>query len=373
MFSTFRFLILPILSGVVFAGIIIFCFPQIINPGVSNTYITDERLQPVHSYNAGIAKASPSVVNIFSNRIVRDEPNPFWEGLLSDPYFKQYFAQQYQPSRERIESSLGSGVILTKQGHILTNNHVIVGADVILVALADGRELSAEIIGTDPGSDLAVLKIEAPNLVAADLQNQPSNVGDVVFAIGNPFGVGQTVTMGIISATGRNQLGVAEFEDFIQTDAAINPGNSGGALVDTQGKLVGINTAVFSIGGGISFVIPTHQAVRVLEQILSHGQVIRGYVGASMNLLTPSQMKSFGFENQIGLVVTDIAEDSPAMEARLQPGDIIVEIAGLKIQSSLAAQQQVTSAEPGDELEIKIIRNGEVLDKKVRVGVRPSL
>jgi serine protease DegS len=254
---------------------------------------------------------------------------------------------------------------------------VVAGADQIVVALKDGRETLARIIGSDPETDLAVLKIDLPDLPFIILGRSDNiRIGDVTLAIGNPFGVGQTVTMGIISATGRNQLGLNTYEDFIQTDAAINPGNSGGALVDAYGNLVGINTAIFSKSGGsqgIGFAIPVKLAMEVMQAIIEHGQVIRGWLGIEVQPLTPELAESFGLDGRPGIVVAGIYRDGPAQKAGLQPGDLILTIDGKAAGDGRRSMNQVARTRPGDTISIDVLRNGKPLQLTAEIGVRPAV
>ncbi|MGB2130362.1 MAG: trypsin-like peptidase domain-containing protein, partial [Marinobacterium sp.] len=288
------YLIWPVVTGVLAALLILQLWPQLLSPPVNRVEIreaasvetTSIPTQGVVSYADAVDRAAPAVVNIYTRTLVRQPANP----LLNDPFFRNFFNSGQLPQQERIESSLGSGVILSPQGYVVTNNHVISGADSIIVALRDGREAVAEVVGVDPDTDLAVLKIKLEDLPSITFASDALRIGNVALAIGNPFGVGQTVTMGIISATGRNRLGLSTYEDFIQTDAAINPGNSGGALVDAYGNLVGINTAIFSKSGGsqgIGFAIPSGLAQQVMQDLITHGRVIRGWLGIEIQALTP--------------------------------------------------------------------------------------
>ncbi|MNQ51389.1 putative periplasmic serine endoprotease DegP-like precursor [compost metagenome] len=277
-----------------------------------------------------------------------------------------------------MESSLGSAVIMSPKGYLLTNNHVTAGADQIIVALKDGRETLARVIGSDPETDLAVLKIDLTDLPAITLGRSDNiRIGDVTLAIGNPFGVGQTVTMGIISATGRNQLGLNTYEDFIQTDAAINPGNSGGALIDAHGNLIGINTAIFSRSGGsqgIGFAIPTKLAQEVMEAIIAHGQVIRGWLGLEVQPLTAELAESIGLQGgQSGIIVAGIYRDSPALRAGLQPGDVILAIDGEPASDGRRAMNQVARKRPGERIRIEVMRGGETQQLSAEVGLRPAV
>ncbi|WP_207061301.1 S1C family serine protease [Motiliproteus sp. SC1-56] len=323
------------------------------------------------SYAEAVARAAPAVVNIYTTTRIPARQHP----LLNDPFFQDFFDLKQLPERERIQSSLGSGVILSPQGYVLTNNHVIAGADSIRVALRDGRETKAEVIGTDPDTDLAVLKIDIEELPSITLASSDEvAVGDVVLAIGNPFGVGQTVTMGIVSATGRNQLGINTFENFIQTDAAINPGNSGGALIDAHGNLLGINTAIFSRSGGsqgIGFAIPSNLARSVLGDIIENGRVIRGWLGIEIQVMTPRLAESFGVDASRGLIIAGIFRDSPAHRAGMQPGDVLISIDGEPVTDSRRAMNRIAETRPGATLGMEVLRNGHRKSLKVTIGDRP--
>ncbi len=323
------------------------------------------------SYSAAVEKAAPAVVNIYTRTRVRQRTHP----LLEDPGFREFFNLEDQPQHERLQSSLGSGVIISEQGYLVTNNHVISGADAILVALKDGREAEARVVGTDPETDLAVLHIklsELPTITLAD--SERIAVGDVVLAIGNPFGVGQTVTMGIVSATGRNQLGINTFENFIQTDAAINPGNSGGALIDAYGNLVGINTAIFSRSGGsqgIGFAIPSDLSRTIMQEIIEHGRVVRGWLGIEIQEMTLELAESFGVNGLNSLLVAGIFRNSPAHTAGLQPGDILIRLDGQPIRDSRSAMNQIAHTKPGVQLTLTVLRNAKEQDLVVTIGYRP--
>mgnify|MGYP001773489217 CR=1 FL=1 len=322
------------------------------------------------SYQQAVGRAAPSVVNIYTRTIVRQPAHP----LFSDPLFRRFFSPDQLPQRERMESSLGSGVILSEDGYVVTNNHVVSGADSIVVALHDGREASAEVVGLDPETDLAVLKIDIDNLPNITLADKDFRVGDVVLAIGNPFGIGQTVTMGIISATDRSHLGLSTYEDFIQTDAAINPGNSGGALIDARGNLVGINTAIFSKSGGsmgIGFAIPASLALQVVEDLIEHGRVIRGWIGVEIQELTEQLAQSFGVEVRSGVIIAGIFREGPAHKAGVQPGDILLHINGQAITSGRTLMNRVAQFTPGDRINLEVMRNGDVLELTTVVDERP--
>ena len=324
------------------------------------------------SYANAVNRASPAVANLYTAKVVSKPLPP----LYSDPALRRFFGENL-PQQKRMESSLGSAVLMSKEGYLLTNNHVTAGADQIIVALKDGRETLARVIGSDPETDLAVLKIDLPDLPAITLGRSDSiRIGDVVLAIGNPFGVGQTVTMGIISATGRNQLGLNTYEDFIQTDAAINPGNSGGALVDAQGNLLGINTAIFSRSGGsqgIGFAIPVKLAMDVMRSIVERGQVVRGWLGLEVQALTPELAESFGLLDSPGILVAGVYREGPAAKAGLQPGDVILKIADENAQDGRTSMNQVARMQPGEKIKLDILRNGQPRILPATIGVRPSV
>jgi len=321
------------------------------------------------SYSAAVQRAMPAVVNIYTSKELRSR-----HPLLNDPVFRRYFGDQFDlPQRT---SSLGSGVIASPQGYILTNHHVVESADEIEVALGDGRSASAKLVGSDPDTDLAVLKIDLPNVPAVAFgQSDQLQVGDVVLAIGNPFGVGQTVTMGIVSALGRSHLGINTFEDFIQTDAAINPGNSGGALVDIHGSLIGINSAIYSRSGGslgIGFAIPTSIARQVMEQIIRHGSVIRGWIGVEGQDLTPDLAASFKLKEAKGVLIAGVLRGGPADRAGIRPGDVLLEINDQSVPDSGAMLNRIASLQPGKSVRFKILRNQREASAQVEIGRRPK-
>ncbi len=316
-------------------------------------------------------KAMPAVVNIFTTKQISIRNHP----LLNDPILRHFFGDQPQEQKKQ-NSSLGSGVIISKEGYILTNHHVIESADEIEVALSDGRKADASIVGTDPETDLAVLKISLGNLPSI-VFGDPSNlqVGDIVLAIGNPFGVGQTVTMGIISALERTQLGLSTFENFIQTDAAINPGNSGGALVDQNGSLIGINSAIYSRSGGslgIGFAIPADLAKDTLEQIVKAGVVTRGWIGVQVQDISNELAESFNLSDTNGTLVAGIIRNGPAYKAGIRRGDILTAINSQKVTNANKMLTIVAALKPGAVAQLTILRNGVKVRLEIEVGTRPT-
>lgn len=375
------FILWPIIAGILVAAALLILFPQVISTSLAPVEINQVNQPqagsgslgngPV-SYADAVAQAAPAVVNIYTRKLAELSP----EQQLTDPQPRDHEQTPSQEQQqERQLSSLGSGVIISNDGYIITNNHVVAGADSILIALRDGREAQAKVIGTDPETDLAILKVELGGLSSINLVSSDSiRIGDVALAIGNPYGVGQTVTMGIISATGRNKLGINTYENFIQTDAAINPGNSGGALINARGDMIGINTAIFSRSGGsqgIGFAIPSDLVKSVLLGIIEDGRVVRGWLGIEIQEMTPALAESFGTEKGWGLIIAGIFRDSPAHKAGLQPGDILFSIDGKTIRSGRSAMGQIAATKPGAVLEMELIRSGEPMKFKVIIGDRP--
>ena len=322
--------------------------------------------------------ALAAVVNISSSRTVKTPRTPFGP-FFQDPFFRQFFGDQFsrQMPREQREHSLGSGVIVSSDGYILTNNHVVDKATDIKVALPDKREFKGKVVGSDPKTDVAVVKISAtglPTLAFGD--SDKLQVGDYVFAIGDPFGIGETATMGIVSAKGRGGLDIEDYEDFIQTDAAINPGNSGGALMNARGELVGINTAILAGNGGgnqgIGFAIPINMARRMMDQILKNGKVTRGYLGVVIQEMTPDLAKAFKAPEGKGVLVGDVSADSPGAKAGLQKGDVIEEIDGQTVSGVNELRLRIASTAPGTTVRLKVLRNGEPRDVSVTLGQLPE-
>ena len=338
------------------------------------------------NFNEGFASVVepllPAVVNISSSKVVKSQrgENPF----SNDPLFRQFFGNPFgdgeQQPREQREHSLGSGVIVNSDGYILTNNHVVDGASDVQVTLNDKRQLKAKVVGTDPRTDIAVLKIPASSLSTVTLgDSTKAKVGDIVLAIGDPFGIGETVTMGIVSATGRRDLrleGPEGYEDFIQTDASINPGNSGGALVNTRGELIGINTAIISNGGGgnqgIGFAVPVNMARTVMEQILKSGKVTRGYLGVQIQEVTSDLAKAFSLPSPEGALVGDVSSDSPGAKAGLQKGDVITGLNGQKISDYHDLRLRISQTAPGTSVKMDVYRNGQKQQMTATLGEFPE-
>ncbi len=336
-----------------------------------------------------VKEVLPNVVNISSSKVVKTARNQMQlpDGMEQDPFFQQFFGQQFggrgrggngpdqQPLKQR-EQSLGSGVIVSPEGYILTNNHVVDGATDVRVTLSDKREFKAQVIGTDPKTDIAVLKLTGEKFDAITLgDSQKVQVGDYALAIGDPFGVGQTVTMGIVSAKGRGNLGIEDYEDFIQTDAPINPGNSGGALVNDRGELVGINTAILSHGSGgnegIGFAIPINLARNVMGQIIDHGKVTRGYLGVVIQPITPAMSKALNLNKLEGAIVSDVSAKGPAKDAGVQRGDVITAINGNTVPDSNELRNTISMMQPGQTVKLTVNRNGSTKDIDVKLGELP--
>jgi serine protease DegQ len=319
------------------------------------------------SYRAAAGRAMPAVVNILTTKAVRKR-----HPLSRDPFFKRFFGDR---DEDDDQNSLGSGVIVSPQGYILTNYHVVEAADEIQVVLPDGRKAAAKLVGTDPETDLAVVRIALDKLPVVTLgQVEQAKVGDVVLAIGNPFGVGQTVTMGIISALGRNNLHINHFENFIQTDAAINFGNSGGALIDTQGKLLGINSAIYSQTGGsvgIGFAIPVSTARSVLDAIIKEGHVVRGWIGVESQEITPELAHSFGLARDSGAIIAGVVRNGPADKAGMRPGDILLSVDGKSVKDTNEMLNLIAQLSPGGQSTMRILRKSRESELQLTVGKRP--
>ena len=324
------------------------------------------------TFRDAVGKAIPAVLNIYTSRDVRAQRPSF----MGDPLFRRFFGDQFEAEPERA-TSLGSGVIISSEGYILTNNHVVESADQIAVVLSGGRTAPAQVVGTDPETDLAVLKTDVKDMSAITFADSDRiEIGDVVLAIGNPFGVGQTVTMGIVSATGRSGLGINTFENFIQTDAAINPGNSGGALIDAAGNLIGINTAIFSKTGGsqgIGFAIPANLAKQVMQQIIEQGAVVRGWIGVDVQDLNPELVAALSLDVDKGVLIVGVLRGGPADKASIQPGDVLVTVNGKALPDTSALLNRVSKVPPGETASITFLRGTQQLTVEVRVGKRPRL
>jgi Do/DeqQ family serine protease len=324
------------------------------------------------SYADAAKRALPAVVHIFTSQEIKAARHPF----LNDPVFRHFFGDRFGDDAQR-RSGLGSGVVVSPEGYILTNNHVIEGADEIEVASNDGRKYKAQLVGADPESDLAVLRIPADHALTAISFGSSENlrVGDVALAIGNPFGVGQTMTAGIVSALGRSHLGINTFENFIQTDAAINPGNSGGALVDATGALIGINTAIYSQSGGsmgIGFAIPVSLARSVMEQIVKSGAVTRGWIGVEVQEITPELAESFKLKDAQGALIAGVMRGSPADTSGIKPGDVLVKVSGKPVKDAQVMLDLIAALQPGEKTRFDLRREGKEVATDVTIGKRPA-
>jgi serine protease DegQ len=334
-------------------------------PGSSNAI-------PTASFSAAAQKVMPAVVNVFTTSEIKNPNNTF----MDDPRFRFFFGDQYDDNAPQQTSSLGSGVLVSHDGYILTNHHVVEAADQIEVALADGRKAKGRIIGSDPETDLAVIKIDLGNNLPAITfgQSEQAQVGDIVLAVGNPFAVGQTVTMGIVSAVKRNHLGLNAFENFIQTDAAINPGNSGGALVDVNGNLIGINSAIYSPNGGslgIGFAIPVSTAKKIMEQIIQSGSVTRGWIGVAVQEITPELAESFKLGKIQGVLISEVVRGGPADLAKVKAGDILTSVDNKPLLDSSSMLETIAALQPGKAVALKLLRNQREVVVQVKIGRRP--
>ncbi len=367
----FIFFFTSVATGLAAAFLALTLWPELFSPPPA-TIVAPSTRENSLGWADAVALAEPSVVNIYTSKITRREGKP----LFDNPRVQRYFGDPRGKPRLGRENSLGSGVVVDRNGYILTNHHVVKDADDIFIG-ADGQaQVPARVVGTDPDTDLAVIQAAGKDLLPADLGHSSQlRVGDVALAIGNPFGVGKTVTQGIISATGRHELGLATFEDFIQTDAAINQGNSGGALINTRGEVIGINTAIISSSGGshgIGFAIPIDLAKQVMEQIIEHGRVIRGWIGASGQSLSPALARSLNLpEDTHGVLISGVLEDGPADQAGILPGDILISINGEPVNSAQAVMNQIATASPGTGMQLTILRDGQTLPVQLMVSERP--
>ena len=355
-----------VIAGLAVAFVLLYLFPGLYSAQNGNGVMPGR--EGVVSYSDAVNAVAPAVVNVYSTRIERRTLHP----LFQDPLFRRFFGAQ-APAERR--NNLGSGVIMDARGYLLTNAHVIRNADEILVTLYDGRQGSAEVVGVDVDTDLAVLKIAMDNLHVAPVSDSSRvKVGDVVLAIGNPYDFGQTVTQGIVSATGRNRVGITTFVNFIQTDADINPGNSGGALVSALGKLIGINTAIISSSGGsqgIGLAIPTNLALDVLQQIIEYGHVIRGWIGIEAQIV-PQDIRDAAGLDESGILVAAVLNGSPADQAGIMPGDIMTRIDGEPLYNPRATINMISQVKPGTRLEIEVLRGWNTQTLEVLVAKRPA-
>lgn len=348
-------------------------------PAVAASSGAHEMAGMTASFAPIVKNAQPAVVSIASTKVVKvsngDEGS---SPLFDDPLFRQFFGEKNRPGKphSQREQGLGSGVIVSPDGYILTNNHVIDGANEIKVYTSDKRELKAQVIGADPKTDVAVVKVDQKNLpTLAFADSSQVQVGDIALAIGNPFGVGQTVTMGIISATGRGDLGIEDYEDFIQTDAAINPGNSGGALINTSGQLIGINTAILSRAGGnqgVGFAVPANLARTVMNQLLKNGKVVRGYLGVMIQGVTPDIAQAFNLADTHGALIGEVTKESPAAKAGLAQGDVITELNGERVTDSRELRLKISQLAPGTTIKLKVLRDGNPRDVAITLGELPN-
>jgi serine protease DegQ len=352
--------------------------PDLLNWNARNSVVTvkeppgDAPGRAAASFSDAARKAMPAVVNIFTSQEVKRPRHPF----MDDPLFRYFFGDQVEAGPQRREG-LGSGVIASEQGYILTNHHVIESVDQIEIALADSRKVPARVVGSDPETDLAVLKIEVARLPSITFARpEQLRVGDVVLAIGNPFGIGQTVTQGIVSGLGRSHLGITVFENFIQTDAAINPGNSGGALVDSSGNLVGINTAIYSQTGGsmgIGYAIPANVARQVMEQIIQKGSVTRGWIGVGVQDITKEIAESLKLQAGAGVLITQVERGGPADKAGVKLGDVLVGVNGAPVADTIGMLNMIAALQPGEQARLKVARNQSETEVSVTIGRRPKL
>jgi serine protease DegQ len=345
--------------------------PSVIALQEAQPVIEDDK-RSLGSYREAARAALPSVVHIYTTQQIKQQKHP----LLDDPIFRHFFGERPEGQPQR-NSGLGSGVIVSPNGYILTNYHVVEAADDIQVSLNDGSTHKARVVGSDPESDLAILQIKAEKLPVITFgQMDNLRVGDVVLAIGNPFGVGQTVTMGIVSALGRTHLGINTFENFIQTDAAINPGNSGGALVDVHGNLVGINTAIYSRTGGnhgIGFAIPVSSARSIMEQIIQNGTVTRGWIGVEAQEITPELAESFGLPDIEGALIAGVVRGSPADLAGVRPGDVLLAVAGKVVKNPQTMLDLIAALKPDERAGFRLRRDKNIIELQVKIGKRPAM
>src|SRR5512143_430410 len=375
-YSPSRVVIIALVIGITLCG----CLALFPENSMAASKVSPQSVESLTKIGHAIAEISaavkPAIVNISTTRTVKISggADPF-----DDPFFRRFFGDKFGRQRqpkEQKSAALGSGVIVSSDGYIITNYHVVKDADEIKVLLSDKREFSGKVIGSDPKTELSVVKIEAAGLPTLQWgDSEALEVGEMVLAVGNPFGLNQTVTMGIVSAVGRANVGIADYEDFIQTDAAINPGNSGGALVNVRGELVGINTAIFSTSGGyqgIGFAIPSNMVKSIMASLVKKGRVVRGWLGISIQNITPELAKQFNLKGEKGVLVSDVSENGPAEKAGLKRGDIIVEYDGKRTDEPNQFRNMVANTSPGEEHSLKVLRNDEVITLKVTIGELPA-
>ncbi len=373
------FLITGVLAGIILSSRLDWLPNAASSP--TETATTPQLTGPTPPNFVPVVKAvMPAVVNISTTRVVKQDSEMQQAPFMDDPFFRQFFGDQFshrfQIPRERRENSLGSGVIVSSDGYIVTNNHVIAKADEIKVLLNDKREFIGKVVGSDPKSDIAVVKINAKDLPTIPWGDSDKlEVGEYVLAIGNPFGLNQTVTQGIVSAVGRANVGIADYEDFIQTDAAINPGNSGGALVNTRGQLIGINTAIFSRSGGymgIGFAVPSDMARAVMDSLIKTGKVVRGWLGVSIQEVTPDLAKQFGLKEARGALVSEVIADSPAAAAGIQSGDIITGFNGKPVDSPSTLRNTVAEMPVGTTVKVEVLREKKSMTLETKISEQPK-
>ncbi len=375
LYRTFTFVFTSIATGLAAAFLVLVFKPDFLGEpqyGASPVMTLARQEGPV-SYADAVQKTAPAVVNIFTTTLTRREAHPFF----SDPLFRRFFGEELSQPRVEKRNNLGSGVIVNKNGYIITNHHVIENASEIRVVLRDGRSMAARVVGTDPETDLAVLQASGEDFPVAQLgRSEDLQIGDVVLAIGNGFGLGQTVTMGIVSALGRQSLGLTSYDNFIQTDAAINPGNSGGALINPYGDVIGINTAIYTKSGGsegVGFAIPAQLVNKVFEQIRDKGRVVRGWIGVTTTqAVTPELAQALGLGDAKGLLIAQILRNGPADKAGIKPGDVIQKVNGIEAKTARVMVDLVADIQPGEDVKIELTRDGNSQTVHVEVIERPT-
>ena len=375
LYRTFTFVFTSIATGLAAAFLVLVFKPDFLGePQYSSSPVmTLARQEGPVSYADAVQKTAPAVVNIFTTTLTRREAHPFF----SDPLFRRFFGEELSQPRVEKRNNLGSGVIVNKNGYIITNHHVIENASEIRVVLRDGRSMAARVVGTDPETDLAVLQASGEDFPVAQLgRSEDLQIGDVVLAIGNGFGLGQTVTMGIVSALGRQSLGLTSYDNFIQTDAAINPGNSGGALINPYGDVIGINTAIYTKSGGsegVGFAIPAQLVNKVFEQIRDKGRVVRGWIGVTTTqAVTPELAQALGLGDAKGLLIAQILRNGPADKAGIKPGDVIQKVNGIEAKTARVMVDLVADIQPGEDVKIELTRGGNSQTVHVEVIERPT-